>query len=386
MTNTTEKNLEELVAETPGIIDISNDYFTGLLQDYWPGLESMPFLKFVLIIVFGYIVAKLFQFVIVGVTSFFTRKTKTLLDDKLIALLKRPIFLMILILFLIISIRGLEMDQSFRIATERILQTFLVLFLMMRGFKVLHLLLHALGALRDRYQMIQAKTVPLFELVGKISLFAIASYVVLIIWGINPTAWLASAGVIGIAVGFAAKDTLSNLFSGFFIIVDAPYKSGDYIVLDSGERGKVTHVGIRSTRILTRDDLEVTLPNAVIGNATIKNESSGRWVKQRIRLAIGVAYGTDLDLVCDELLKIANANENVCKDPDPRMRMRAFGASSINFELMCWIDDPEIRGRVKHQMFMDIYKKLNELNIEIPYAKQDLYIKEMPKEFYPKDK
>jgi small-conductance mechanosensitive channel len=378
--NLIDKSLDEL----PGIIDISNDFFSSILQKIWPSLESMPLLKFVLIILFGYIVAKLIQFIVIGITSIVTRKTKTQLDDQLLALLKRPIFLVILILFLIISIRGLQMDPSFRIVTERILLSFLVLYLMMRGFTVLHILLNALGALRDKYQMIQAKTVPLFELAGKISLFAITSYVVLLIWGINPTAWLASAGVIGIAVGFAAKDTLSNLFSGFFIIVDAPYKTGDYIVLDSGERGMVTHVGIRSTRILTRDDLEVTLPNAVIGNAKIQNESTGRWEKQRIRLPVGVAYGSDLDLVCEELIKIAVEHTSVCDNPDPRMRLRAFGASSIDFELMCWIDDPEVRGRVKHEMYMSIYKKLNELKIEIPYAKQDLYIKEMPKEFYPK--
>ena len=65
------------------------------------------------------------------------------------------------------------------------------------------------------------------------------------------------AGIAGIAIGFAAKDTLSNLFSGVFIIADAPYKVGDYIELDKGGRGKVVNIGLRSTRILTRDDIEV---------------------------------------------------------------------------------------------------------------------------------
>ena len=88
------------------------------------------------------------------------------------------------------------------------------------------------------------------------------------------------------AVGFAAKDTLANLFGGIFILADAPYKVGDFVVLGSGERGEVTQVGLRSTRILTRDDVEVTVPNAMIANDTIVNESGGPWVKHRVRVRV----------------------------------------------------------------------------------------------------
>ena len=76
-------------------------------------------------------------------------------------------------------------------------------------------------------------------------------------------------------MGFAAKDTLANLFAGVFILADAPYKIGDFIVLDGGERGRVTKIGIRTTRILTRDDVEITIPNATIANSKIINESGG---------------------------------------------------------------------------------------------------------------
>ena len=87
---------------------------------------------------------------------------------------------------------------------------------------------------------------------------ALGTYMVLQVWSVDVTGWLASAGIVGIAVGFAAKDTLANLFSGVFILADRPYKLGDYVNLSSGERGKVTHIGIRSTRLLTRDDIEIT--------------------------------------------------------------------------------------------------------------------------------
>ena len=185
-------------------------------------------------------------------------------------------------------------------------------------------------------------------------------------------------GSSGIAVGFAAKDTLANLFSGVFIMADAPYKIGDVIVLDTAERGEVTHIGIRSTRILTRDDVEVTIPNSVMGNTKIINESGGPHEKFRCRVSVGVAYGSDIDKVRKILMAIALADKQVRKDPEPRVRFRLFGASSLDFDLLVWITNPVLRGSVVDSLNCAIYQAFNEHNIEIPYSKQDLYIKELP--------
>jgi small-conductance mechanosensitive channel len=186
----------------------------------------------------------------------------------------------------------------------------------------------------------------------------------------------------GIAIGFAAKDTLANLFSGVFIMADSPYKIGDYVVLDDGGglRGKVTHIGIRSTRLLTRDDVEVTIPNSIMGNSKVVNESGGPHVKYRLRVAVGVAYGSDIDQVREVLTTVAQESESVCSDPEPRVRFRTFGASSLDFELLCWVSDPELRGRVLDELNSAVYKRFIDEGIEIPYAKQDLYIKEWPEE------
>ena len=145
--------------------------------------------------------------------------------------------------------------------------------------------------------MLKVKLLPLFDNIGKIIIFLATVYFVMISWGVNPVGWLASAGVLGVVLGLAAKDTLANLFSGIFIMMDSPYKEGDYINLDTGERGYVKSVGIRSTRIMTRDDIEITIPNSVIANAKIVNESGGPYENERVRLSVGVAYGSDIDLV-----------------------------------------------------------------------------------------
>ena len=212
----------------------------------------------------------------------------------------------------------------------------------------------------------------------KLFLLGLFAYLFLGIWGIDGTAWLASAGVIGIAVGFAARDTLANLISGVSIVADAPYQIGDYIVLDSGERGIVTRLGIRSTRLLTRDDVEVSVPNAVIGNAKITNESGGPWIKHRISVKVGVAYGSDVDQVVEVLENIARQNTGIVDHPEPRVRMRAFGASSLDFELLGWIGHPELRGKVKHELMLEIDRQFREKGVEIPFPQRDVHLIRMP--------
>lgn len=377
------QNAAEKTEETP-LIDFTNiigqfsEWLPESWQPYWNQLQGFPLLNFILILSIGYIVGSLIQFVLTRGFTQVAKRTRTNVDDQLILMLKRPLFLTVFYFFLILAVHSLNISHVLKTTLVHIVLTVIVFMWMTRGFGILNLLLRVLSDLRNRYKMIQRKTVPLFSLVGKIGLIATGSYCILIIWGINPTAWLASAGVLGIAVGFAAKDTLSNLFSGFFIIADTPYKTGDFVVLDSGERGMVTNVGVRSTRLLTRDDVEITIPNAVIGNAKIQNQSAGRWEKYRLRIKVGVAYGSDLNQVCNVLKLVGFDDKDVCKTPEPRVRMRGFGPSSIDFELLCWIDEPVLRGRVTHQLYMSVYNKFQELNIEIPFNRQDVYIKELP--------
>jgi small-conductance mechanosensitive channel len=212
----------------------------------------------------------------------------------------------------------------------------------------------------------------------KIILVALTGYFIFVAWNINVTAWLASAGIVGLALSFAAKDTLSNLFAGVSIIMDAPYKTGDFIILETGERGIVTNIGLRSTRILTRDDVEITVPNGIIGNGKIINEAGGPSKQHRIRVAVGVAYGSDIDQVIDVLQKVAKDNADVVPDPEPRVRFRSFGDSSLDFELLAWIARPVDRGRVIHELNCAVYKALNENNIVIPFPQRDLHVRTMP--------
>ena len=230
----------------------------------------------------------------------------------------------------------------------------------------------------DKIKCIEPRTLPLFEMILKVVVVGGFLYFVCIAWNVPLTSWLASAGVIGIAVGFAAKDTLSNLFSGIFIVADTPYKVGDFVVLDNTIRGQVLEIGMRSTRLLTRDDIEVTVPNAVIANSQIVNQTGGPHEKMRVRVKVEAAYGSDIDTVEEVLLGCVAGVEHIVSDPSPRVRFRSFGASGLVFELLAWIEKPVFRGRVLHALNGNVYKAFNKAGIEIPYSKQDVYVKELP--------
>ncbi len=227
-------------------------------------------------------------------------------------------------------------------------------------------------------KLVQTGMLALIKNVSKVVLFMLAVYFMFLAWDINVTAWVASAGIVGLALSFAARDTLSNLFAGVSIVMDAPYKTGDFIILDTGQRGVVTNIGLRSTRIMTRDDIEITIPNGVIGNSTITNEAGGPSEKHRIRISVGVAYGSDMDHVIATLEKVAADHEEVCSNPAPRVRFRAFGESSLDFELLCWIDRPVDRGRLRHELGVNVYKAFAASDIQIPFPQRDLHVRTMP--------
>jgi small-conductance mechanosensitive channel len=246
------------------------------------------------------------------------------------------------------------------------------------GMRIGTVVLQTVSRHAGRVALIQPRTLPLFEMLIKVLVVGGALYFALLAWNINVTGCLASAGIVGIAVGFAAKDTLANLFAGIFILADAPYKLGDFINLDNGERGKVTDIGIRSTRILTRDDIEITVPNALIAASKIINETGGPHEKERVRVTVFVAYGSEVDQVREILLGCPSGVDHICSEPAPRVRFRELGDSGLKFQLLAWIDEPVLRGQVVDRLNTRVYNQLREAGVEIPYAKQDLYIKEMP--------
>ncbi|MCG8417236.1 MAG: mechanosensitive ion channel family protein [Proteobacteria bacterium] len=305
-------------------------------------------------------------------------KTTTELDDKIVAALRRPIFWTVILVGLWWAISLLMVTGRF--VVDGFIKSIAVILWTLAAMRVGEAIFESVATRGREDSIIQIRTLPIFDMLSKIVLISAAAYFAFLAWDINVSAWVASAGIVGIAVGFAARDSLANLFAGIFLLADNIYKVGDFIVLnnDPALRGRVRRIGMRSTRILTLDDVEITVPNSLIGNATVVNEAGGPSVRQRIRAQVSVAYGSDIDRVFRVLKTCADGIEGISDEPKPVVRFMVFGASGLDFEVLVWISNPADRDEIISRLNTCIYKDLGAADIEIPYSKHDVYIKEIP--------
>jgi small-conductance mechanosensitive channel len=348
------------------------------LTSFLQAAASIPALRGLAVLLATLLLAKLVEVLLCRLLLPLAVRTRTDLDDRLLKLLHRPVFLSVLLIGVYVAVGVFALEPAARRLTVSGIQTLAILIWIVTALRVSATLLSGLSTLADRVKWLEARTLPLFDNLAKIVLFAAAIYAILIIWDLDVKPWLASAGIVGIAVGFAAKDTLANLFGGLFIVIDSPYKIGDFVNLDSGERGRVTKIGLRSTRLLTRDDIEITLPNAQIANSKIVNESGGRWIKSRVSITVGVAYGSDVDQVRKVLLRAANSVNHVLDHPAPRVRFLEMGDSALIFKVMCWIAEPVLRGRCIDGLNSAVYRELTAENIAIPFPQRDVHLRGSP--------
>lgn len=337
------------------------------------GISSSPYINAILSIVVFIIIAKIFDLFVDKVLRRFVRFTKSDVDDRIIDIIHRPIYLTIILIGCILAVIYLKPSSEVIFYSNNTTYTLIAIIWIFTTIKLGNALIeHGIYKISD-VTGLSKEIVPLVENVFKIALFIGLFIIILSIWKINITPLLASAGIVGIAVALAAKDTLANFFGGISVFFDRPYKIGDYIVLDSGERGEVVAIGVRSSRIKTRDDILITIPNSIIANSKITNESAPV-PNFRVRIPVGVAYGSDIDLVEKILLEMADNNSNVQREPSPRVRFREFGDSALLFELLCWAKEPALRGLTAHELNSAIYRKFNETGIKIPFPQRDVHL------------
>ena len=347
------------------------------IRDYLTIFGNNPHLQALVVVVASLLLAKITDIIVGRMLFSLTRRTKTDLDDEILKLLHRPLFSTVALLGLIVALE-IELPEQWDAFAYPIIICLIVLVWMAFALRLSKLILYRMSRDEISFSLIQPATLPLFDIGFKLIFIALGSYSILLAWNINISAWLASAGIFGLAIGLAAQETLSNLFAGVSILADAPYKIGDYIILDNAERGEVTKIGLRSSRILTRDQVEIIVPNSAIANSTIVNESGGPSLQRRLKVPIGVAYGSDAKEIEELLLEVAARQEGVVTSPAPNVRFVSFGASSLDFELRCWIPEPSLRGAVLSRLNHAIYDALNQAGVEIPFPQQDIHLKQVP--------
>jgi small-conductance mechanosensitive channel len=160
--------------------------------------------------------------------------------------------------------------------------------------------------------------------------------------------------------------------SGLILLLEQPIKKGDVVIVD-GVHGVVDEISIRATRIMTFDDVALIVPNSKFISDVVENRSEPS-TTFRIRIPVGVAYGTDTLLVHETLLQVAKDDDAVLQTPEPVCFFRDFGDSSLDFELCCWINDPLGAAHVGSVLRHKITKAFAQANIAIPFPQRDVHL------------
>jgi len=236
---------------------------------------------------------------------------------------------------------------------------------------VAHMLTNFLSKVLRKHMKghIEPTVLEITELIIKTIIYVIAIIIILSNLGIKGVLMpmLTSAGILGIILGFAMRDTLSNVFAGIALFMDEPFKIGDMVKI--GElTGRLYDIGLRSTQLKTLDNNIIILPNNFVAEAHIINYAKSD-PKIRVDTDVDISYESDIDKAIKVLLEIAKKDKNVMDDPTPDVRIEDLGESGIKLKLRGWVPNSHLIQRVPSDLRYTIKKEFDKRGIEIPYPR-----------------
>ena len=189
--------------------------------------------------------------------------------------------------------------------------------------------------------------------------------------GLQIAALLTGVSIIGLAVGFAAQESLSNFIAGIMIFLDKPFRVGDWIEID-GHTAQVKRVTFRSTRMTDLDGDVVVMPNMAMLSQKLINKSTNSVT--RCCVQVGIAYGASIELARTSLLGLVKADARIEKSPSPRVDVIALSASSVDLELRFWIKEEEFEDAIKHEYTEKAKVALDRAGVAIPFPHMQVVI------------
>ncbi|MFS8639204.1 MAG: mechanosensitive ion channel family protein [Symbiobacteriaceae bacterium] len=199
--------------------------------------------------------------------------------------------------------------------------------------------------------------------------------IVLELFGISVSALVATAGVASAALALASQETLSNVLGGLAILIDRPFRVGDWIELTDGRVGVVVEIGLRTTRIRQFDGTALVVPNKDMANTRVINYALPT-PQAAIRQTIRVTYGTDVEKAKRVLLDVMNSHPEVLKDPAPGVWLTTFNTYSLDLFISCWVQSYTDRFRVTDELNMRILQAFRENGITLAIPAQQVHIQQ----------
>jgi len=194
-----------------------------------------------------------------------------------------------------------------------------------------------------------------------------------IILGYDFTKLTIILGGLGVGIGFGLQGVVNNFVSGLILLFERPLTEGDTIMIGT-DWAQIEKIGLRATIVRTFDEADLIIPNADLINNQVTNWTlTNRQI--RLRVPVGVAYGSDVSLVVETILACAREQKEVVKSPAPQVLFINLGDSSLNFELRVWIQDIDGMMLVKSALYHAIERKFREVNIVIPFPQQDVHLR-----------
>lgn len=256
---------------------------------------------------------------------------------------------------------------------------------------ILSLLLLALvvfvAALVSRYirRLLDKRVLPLMHIEAglRYTLLRLVHYVVILLgvlyglkigFSVDLTSVAVILGFLSVGIGFGLQYIASDIVSGFILLFERPVRVGDRLKLKDGTEGRVENISLRSTIIVTNENMAVIVPNSkLVQNEFVNYSHHAQTV--RLNIPVGVAYGSDLDQVSEALLEAARSVDDILTAPNPRVHFAEFGDSSLNLEIRVWINEPHKHPQIRSNINFAIERLFRERNIEIPFPRRDVYLR-----------
>jgi small-conductance mechanosensitive channel len=304
-----------------------------------------------------------------------TKSTKSRLDDLIIEAVRTPLFWWIFILAFQIALDRLDfVTAGFDSNLEDLYFTLYIVMGFILTWRLVNTLIEWYGqeVAPRTDSALDEQLVPFMRRIVLILLGVITAIIVLGRFDVEVSGLVTTLGIGSLAVALAAQAALSDTISGFMIMFDRPFRIGDRIeIQDLDTWGDVVDIGLRSTRIRTRDNRMVIIPNSLIGKSLVVNHSYPS-TQYRIQIELGVAYDSDIEVARNTIINAVKSVEGVLQDKQVEALLLRFGDSALIFRVRWWIESYVDTRRMFDRVNTAMYKTLTEAGIKMPFPTQEV--------------